>query len=138
MKIAVICGVVLIAFGTLVFTYFLPWAPLNPNWTIKRGEKIERIEFGIFTSPDPEIASALVYLVTDDGRRKLYSTDTLSVNGQKLKPTYYNNGVAVGYKYQSAISSAGSYVLSLKRDGQEEIQKTIQKDQLGKTMTFEL
>ncbi len=138
MRIAVICGIVLIGLATLLFTYLLPWARFNPAWTIKQDEKIDSVEFGVFESPDKATASALVYLVTDSGRRKLRSADILRVNDHVLKPQYYNNGTAVGYKYLADIEIADTYVLSLQRSGQEAIKKTINKNQIGETITFDL
>lgn len=106
--------------------YGFPWNRFLSSWTLKSGEKIEKLSYRINSdfSEDSNVI-ATVGLFTNADHKKLPKGDTVTVNGQLIKPQYYNTGMASGYKYSVEIPRAEVYTLVIKRQGEKEIRKVI-------------
>ncbi len=109
-------------FWMSILAYWFWW--LRPS-VVQKNETIDRIEYTINAINWWDTITATVYLNTNKWRRKLWPSDTLSINGTILQAQYYNNGIATGYKYTQELQKSQKYTLSLIREWEKEITKVI-------------
>ncbi len=122
-KMIIILVIVFALSASFYFMFPWNWSRWNPVWTIKSSEEIQDIKFTV-TEKDQDSATAVVYLKVNGNYKKLPSKEVMTINSRPAGAEYYNNGVAVGYKYLLDLPKAEQYVLILKREGQSEITKT--------------
>lgn len=111
-------------------------------WTrppiIQSHEKINDIEYIINDTSTGDTVTVRVYLSTDTWNRKLWKNDSISINGILFHAKYYNTWLTNGYKYTQQIKKASKYSLSLKREWNEEIIKTIVPSLFSAKIPFKL
>lgn len=117
----ILISVALVLIVTFYFLVPWRWSPYNPMWTIKSNEEIQNIRLTADENAGINTATVVAYLKSNFNNRKLPSSDSITVNGQPMQAEYYNNGIAVGYKYILEVEKASQYVLSLRRQGKPEI-----------------
>lgn len=109
-------------FWSSILAYWFWWT--RPS-VIQPHEKINDIEYSINDTNESDTVTVRAYLSTDQWRRKLWTSDSLSINGILMHAKYYNTWLASGYEYIEKIPRSPKYVLSLKREWAEEITKVI-------------
>lgn len=125
--IALVFLVLILGFGFIyLLTYGLPWNRFSSDWVLQNNEKIEEIEYRINADfSGKNNVQATVYFLSKARNKKLPEGSTLMVNGQVIKPEYYDTGVANGYKYSTEVPRATEYTLLIKRAGEEDIKRTV-------------
>ena len=109
-----------------LLTYGLPWNRLSSDLVLQSNEKIEELTYRINADfSEKNNVQTTVYLRSIARNKKLSEGSTLMVNGQVIKPEYYNTGAATGYKYSAEVPRATEYTLLIKRAGEEDIKRTV-------------